>query len=252
MAKGLFVGAAALLAVLCVAEALKLPPYIKPCRRNDPKLDECGLKNGKEAVARFVNGDRKYKIPNLSPLTLYNFKVDSGSRTVGINLNFKEAQIHGLGGVDIRATRFDLTKKRIEFDLVWDVFYVLGDYEINGRVLVLPIQGHGPANITVTNLVVTFGFDYELVPKKKTGKDHVSLTTSNVKFEIGRAYFDLKNLFNGDRLLGENMNVFLNENWKEVTNELGPSLADAIGEVIRQIIQQIVDVVPYDNIFPVD
>ncbi|XP_034238713.1 protein takeout-like [Thrips palmi] len=252
MARGLLFGAVALMAVLCVTEALKLPPYIKACRRNDPQLDECGLKNGREAVSRFVNGDRKYKIPNLSPLTLYNFAVNSGSRTVGINLNFKEAQIHGLGGVDIKATRFDLKKKRIEFDLVWDVFYVLGDYEINGRVLVLPIQGRGPANITVTDLVVTFGFDYELVPKKKTGKDHISLTTSNVKFEIGHAYFDLKNLFNGDRLLGDNMNVFLNENWKEVANELGPSLADAIGEVIRQIIQQIVDVVPYDNIFPVD
>lgn len=48
---------------------------------------------------------------------------------------------------------------------------------------------------------------------------------------------------------GDNMNVFLNENWKEVANELGPSLADAIGEVISLIIAQIVDVVPYENIF---
>lgn len=45
------------------------------------------------------------------------------------------------------------------------------------------------------------------------------------------------------------MNVFLNENWKDVAQELGPSLADAIGDVIRQIIQQIVDVVPYENVF---
>lgn len=50
---------------------------------------------------------------------------------------------------------------------------------------------------------MVFGFDYELAPKKKGGKDHIRITTSSVKFEIGRAYFDLKNLFNGDRLLGE-------------------------------------------------
>ncbi|KAK3926821.1 Protein takeout [Frankliniella fusca] len=249
MARYFTCGALALILVVCYADALKLPSYIKACKRDDPKLNECALKNGREAVSRFVNGDRKYKIPNLNPLTLYNFGVDSGSSSVGIKLTFKEAQIHGLGEVDIRATKLDLEKKHIEFDLFWDVFYILGDYEISGRVLVLPITGKGPANITVTNLVVTFGFDYELVPKKKAGKEYVSLTSSNVKFEVGRAYFDLKNLFNGDRLLGDNMNQFLNENWREVTKELGPSLADSIGAVIRQIIQQIVDVVPYDNIF---
>ncbi|KAE8747381.1 hypothetical protein FOCC_FOCC005848 [Frankliniella occidentalis] len=252
MARYLMFVTFALIAVMSFADALKLPPYIKACKRNDPKLNECGLKNGKEAVARFVNGDRKYKIPNLNPLTLYNFGVDSGSSSVGIKLTFKEAQIHGLGDVDIRSTKFDLEKKHIEFDLFWDVFHILGDYEISGRVLVLPITGKGPANVTVTNLVVTFGFDYELVPKKKGGKDHVSLTESKVKFEVGRAYFDLKNLFNGDRLLADNMNQFLNENWKEVTKELGPSLADSIGQVISQIIQQIVDAVPYDNIFPLN
>lgn len=30
--------------------------YIKPCRRDDPNLNECALKNGREAVSRFVNG----------------------------------------------------------------------------------------------------------------------------------------------------------------------------------------------------
>ena len=97
-----------------------------------------------------IAGDRKYRIPNLNPLTLYNFQVDSGSRTVGIKLVFKEAYIHGLAEADIKATRLDLNKKHVEFDILFPHFYITGDYDISGRVLVLPIQGKGPANITLS------------------------------------------------------------------------------------------------------
>lgn len=83
-------------------------------------------------------------------MTLYNFRVDSGSSAVGIKLNLKEANIYGLGDADIKSTKLDLQKKHVEFDFLFPVFHILGDYEIAGRVLVLPISGHGPANITVS------------------------------------------------------------------------------------------------------
>lgn len=100
-----------------------------------------------------ITGDRKYRIPNLNPLTLYNFQVDSGSRAVGIKLVFKEAFISGLAEAEIKATRFDLDKKHVEFDLLFRKFYITGDYDISGRVLVLPIQGKGPANITLSKFL---------------------------------------------------------------------------------------------------
>ncbi len=49
---------------------------------------------------------------------------------------------------------------------------------------------------------------------------------------------------------GDNMNHFLNENWKEVTHEVGPTIADAISEVFRQILTQISDLVPWKYVYP--
>lgn len=49
---------------------------------------------------------------------------------------------------------------------------------------------------------------------------------------------------------GENMNYFLNENWREVTKELGPALGEAIGEVFRLLLSNIADLVPYEYIYP--
>lgn len=65
-----------------------------------------------------------------------------------------------------------------------------------------------------------------------------------------RCYIRLENLFNGDKLLGPQMNIFLNENWKEASREVGPSIAKAISEIIYQILSNICELVPYNEIFP--
>lgn len=50
--------------------------------------------------------------------------------------------------------------------------------------------------------------------------------------------------------IGENMNYFLNQNWREVTKELGPAIGEAIGEVFRLLLTNIADLVPYEYIYP--
>lgn len=46
------------------------------------------------------------------------------------------------------------------------------------------------------------------------------------------------------------MNYFLNQNWREVTKELGPAIGEAIGEVFRLLLTNIADLVPYEYIYP--
>lgn len=45
------------------------------------------------------------------------------------------------------------------------------------------------------------------------------------------------------------MNLFLNENWRELLNELGPGLAEATGEVVKLVVQGIANHVPVDDMF---
>lgn len=46
------------------------------------------------------------------------------------------------------------------------------------------------------------------------------------------------------------MNIFLNENWKEASKEVGPAIAEAIGEVIHTQITNIAAIVPLSEMFP--
>ncbi|XP_046668942.1 protein takeout-like [Homalodisca vitripennis] len=231
--------------------ALKLPTYIKACSRNDPQLNECVVKQGIAAIPNFIHGDTKYRVPNLDPLDIEELSVRQGTRQVGLNLVIRQCKLHGLSNAVFTKARMDMKKRHVEWDFInTKGLQILGTYNISGQVLILPIIGSGDANITITGLTITYKYDFDLV-KKNDGKEYMNLTTSELLFDIGYAYFHLDNLFNGDKLLGDNMNIFLNENWKDLVKEFGPAVGSALGEVFRRLLTNIHGLVPYDVVYPV-
>lgn len=75
------------------------------------------------------------------------------------------------------------------------------------------------------------------------------IDTNTCKFPIFRLYMDFENLFNGDKVLGDTTNQFLNENWQDILNELKPVLKDVVSGISQNIIKAVFDKFPYQNIF---
>lgn len=46
--------------------------------------------------------------------------------------------------------RTNLTGQHIEWDFEIPKLYILGHYEVNGQILILPIVGSGKANVTIS------------------------------------------------------------------------------------------------------
>lgn len=122
-----------------------------------------------------------------------------------------------------------------------------GKYKINGRVLVLPIQGDGKANLVFDNVNLIVRYKPRIVEKK--GKTYIQTDKFVLDFNTTRLHIKLDNLFNGDKALGDNMNLFLNENWQDILNELKPSVKFAIEELFKGIINRIFLRIPYNDIF---
>lgn len=124
---------------------------------------------------------------------------------------------------------------------------ITGKYKVDGRVLVLPIRGEGDANLVFDNCVLVV----KLKPKviTKNGKQYIQTERFNLDFDTSRLHINLENLFNGNKELGENMNQFLNQNWRDILNELKPAINFAIEELLKSIINRIFAKVPYSDIF---
>lgn len=232
--------------------ALPLPSYVgKACRANDPNLNECVVKTGAPVIRRITQGDPKYRIPVLEPLTISQMKIVQGTKQVGMTMECQECKLYGLSETNFTKARVDLEKQHVEWDFHMDRLQFLGKYKVSGRVLILPITGAGDANITLFDVDFSFIYDYEL-ELRSNGKRYFRLTNSTLPYKVGGVFIHLDNLFNGDKLLGDNMNRFLNENWKDIIKEVAPAVADALTEVYRATIGAMADLVPFEYIFPSD
>lgn len=124
---------------------------------------------------------------------------------------------------------------------------IVGDYKINGRVLVLPIQGQGKADLAFDNAVLVVKYKPKVVIKK--GKEYIQTESFQLDFDPSRLHIHLENLFNGDKALGDNMNQFLNENWREIFTELKPAITYAVEEILKGIINRIFSKIPYNEVY---
>lgn len=124
---------------------------------------------------------------------------------------------------------------------------ITGDYKINGRVLVLPIQGNGKSILTFENVDISFKYKPRIMVKN--GKEFIQTEKFKLDFDTAKFSVHFSNLFNGDKALGDNMNLFLNENWRDILNELKPSITSALEQIFEAIVNRIFAKVPYKELY---
>lgn len=89
------------------------------------------------------------------------------------------------------------------------------------------------------------------MPKVEMKKEKEYLQFSDVKldFTTTRMHIQLSNLFNGDKVLSDTTNSFLNENWSDILNELKPVLKKAIGDIANGVVGPLFGKFPYEQLF---
>lgn len=113
--------------------------------------------------------------------------------------------------------------------------------------MVLPIQGVGKSSLNFEN--VEIGIKYKPRIIIKNGKEYIQTEKFKLDFDTAKFSLHFSNLFNGDKALGDNMNTFLNENWRDILNELKPSITSALEQILEAIINRIFAKVPYKELY---
>lgn len=62
-------------------------------------------------------------------------------------------------------------------------------------------------------------------------------------------WMSFENLFNGDKLLSDTTNKFLNDNWMEILTELKPVLTKTIASIYKAIAEPIFSKFAYSDLF---
>nr|XP_022908738.1 protein takeout-like [Onthophagus taurus] len=223
----------------------KLPSFVTPCKRSDENLIECATNEGRKTLPQILNGVPELKLPNMKPLKLPEVKLDVG-KNLKIKLN--DLEIFGLENNDLKIFDINVNERKINVKIEFSRLNILSKYDINGRILVLPIIGNGPANITFVD--PEFHFKSDLITTTKKSKQYLKMINPKISYTSKREYYVLDNLFNGDKRLGDQMNKFLDENWDEVSKEIGPAVTEVISAIVQIISNAFFNRITMDDLLP--
>ncbi|CAK1552404.1 unnamed protein product [Leptosia nina] len=227
-----------------------LPADFIRCRQKDSGLNACLKTAVPDALRKMKKGVMELSVPPLEPLSVSGMNIEAGAGPVVITQNYKNIRLSGLTDSIITNYKADLKQYRLRTESLTPKMEFIADYIMKGRILVLPIQGKGIANVTMVNLVVKHDLIGE--PVSRDGETYMWIRDYRVKFIPKKVYLHFSNLFNGDKRLGDQMNLFLNENSDLVFNELKDAYEKSLSSVFQDVTNKIFNSVPMNKIFPED
>ncbi|XP_053667171.1 uncharacterized protein LOC128716272 [Anopheles marshallii] len=238
-------GLAARIANYRGASRLLSPGSFSRCKQED---GNCLLEAITATFRNFHKGVPEIGLVPLDPLRIDKMDIVQGDGPINIVLNFKKVDLTGFQHAQIKkASGFTSNPTKMDLNLIVPVASLVGGYRINGKVLILPIQGEGSSNMTMVNCDISLKWTGKLVDRN--GKQFYQVEKFKVHFDTSRFYMDFSNLFNGDRALGDNMNVFLNDNWQDILKELKPAISAAFTKIFDAVVSNVFNKVPYNELY---
>lgn len=195
-------------------------------------------------------GNAEFNLPKLEPFRVKYVETETvgGTSNFYLKSTLKDVDIHGLtsGKLSRTATKFNKSYGlRVEGFV--DKIQIIGDYTMNGKILVLPINGEGKCNVTMTN--VTCFIDSRGKYFERDGETFLNITHFTLKLTPQHVTYYFANLFKNDQKLSATINDFMNEQWKLVTDNLLPPYMTRIGDMFADISNKIFNNIPFNKIF---
>ncbi|CAB0037349.1 unnamed protein product [Trichogramma brassicae] len=197
-------------------ERARQSEYVIPCSRADNKLDAC--------IQRAFNHIRPYLVK------------ENGQGAVRVRALFSNITSFGAGNYSINKVRSDLRTLRFDLHLGIPKIELNGQYDINGNVLLFPIQSQG-------DFWAMFGDVHAIarvqgVEEKRNGVRYMKIGRLLIDFNLAKARFRINDKVNGNNVIGQAMNQFLNQNAKEIIEEMRPAASASIAKHFISFLNQ--------------
>ncbi|XP_014239931.1 protein takeout-like [Cimex lectularius] len=238
------------LVALGTATAANLPSSWKTCKRDSQNYNTC-LKEATTGVLKELkSGNSALKLSPLDPVRIEKITLKQGAGTaVGLTINFKNLIINGLSNGKVESMNINHKKREITIDYsLQSPLKMQGDYTSKGRILLIPLNGVGKSTLVFDDFKGKCVLRCKSV--KKGGQEFWEVLKTDINIETSRLHLNFKRTQNINEGLGANLNTFLNENWKEILQDLKPAISKEFGSIFKNYANSLFSQVPFDQISP--
>ncbi|XP_011138542.1 circadian clock-controlled protein [Harpegnathos saltator] len=242
---------AILLAVATISAATALeeiPKFLQICDASmeTEKFEQCAIESISKLQPYLQTGVEKYNIPSLEPLKLKRLKFNPAT---GLRMQAKNLNIYQASNFKINKLKFNLDNLHLQLDVFLPNILIEAQYDINGKILLLPVYGSGNLHVNASNCIGACTIQGKRYTDSE-GVEKVHISEFGMKITVGKATFKIDNLFNGDKVLGDIINSAINNNLDLFLIELLPLLEDVLSNAFNHTANKIVEHFSFAQLFP--
>ncbi|KMQ95853.1 circadian clock-controlled protein [Lasius niger] len=229
------------------ADAMRdIPEFLHVCQVGEPEYDTCVSKSINDLKPYLKVGVPEYNIPSLEPLKLKQLSVSS---TNSLKIQATDVNVAGASNFQIMKVKVDTDHLRFMVDIELPNIFVDGKYEVDGKIMLLPLRGSGPIHGNFSDCIGACKIQGERY-FDENGLERIRITEFKMKISVGKGWMRLDNLFNGEEVLGNVVNTAINNNFDVFMREFLPLVEKALSDAFKDIAENIVQQFSYAQLFP--
>ncbi|XP_001850082.2 protein takeout isoform X1 [Culex quinquefasciatus] len=224
-------------------EFMEKPDFIKTCRFTDSDFVACSTEAVQGLFDKLVTGIEGLEhVGTIDPMKISKIRILQGDGPVSVNASLSKVVVTGFANTKV--VRNVVSNK----DYSWETHIRLpkmrleGNYHMQGRILVIPLNGHGKCWFEPSGMDIIMKTTNVL--DVRNGHVFYNVTNTKVDYTISGLRLHMGNLFEGVKVLEDSTNQYLNDNWRPVSEALKPIIAKTIEDILLAIMQNIFNQIP--------
>ncbi|XP_050456572.1 protein takeout [Cataglyphis hispanica] len=233
-------------ATIGVEAVRDIPEFLHICQIHDPQYETCVGNSINTLKPYLKEGVPEYNLPTMEPLKLKKLSV---SPTSSMRIQMTDVNVYGASNFDVVKIKWNFDKLFLVVDVVLPNLSVQGKYDIDGKILLLPIRGSGPTNGNFSNCFGIAKIQSERF-FDENGIEKIRVVDFKMKISVDKGTLKFDNLFNGEPILGDLINSSINKNFDLFMVEFLPLVEMALSDAFKKISNNIIQQFSFTQLFP--
>ncbi|KAL1140601.1 hypothetical protein AAG570_000531, partial [Ranatra chinensis] len=197
------------------------------------------------------SGIPKLRIPPLEPLFIPRLDINRDNDNLKIKATLINITVYGPTSFQMRKLKTNLNKLYGEATVFLPHVFSSTDYDVDGRLLVIPLKGKGYVETNITNTLAEMKATGEILTNKK-GVEYLQIKTIQTKIRVGdhNSKFISKDDDRNNKLITETAAAFINENRRQVLDIVTPLAEETAAAFALQLGNSILKEIPLSEILP--
>ncbi|XP_037893720.1 protein takeout-like [Glossina fuscipes] len=189
-------------------------------------------------------------MPSLKLVTLDKLTAAKSNAKSPLQLNFElfDIKITGLDKTKVLSTNgFEKGTEHHEVDFEVPIVKINARYEIDGKLLLVPIKGKGHGEFTLKDVHATM--NWKIAFEKRDGKNYIKSTELLLSTDVESMIFNFENLFGGNKELTVSTNKILTDNSRDVWKSMEKEFSAGLAKVLDAVVLPTIECLSYDDYF---